>query len=156
MPLLIAAIGIVLLVSAVRGTTTTLFELVHNDLTGKDNFLIWLGAILGLGLFGYIKPVRPIAAGFLVLVGLGLVLSNKGFFANFASAFQSTVNTPAENITAGQNAPSGTQPSGGASPGTSLSSDVQSLEQGASSLNTSLPNVSADLGDIGNLALSLF
>lgn len=102
MPLLIAAIGIVLLVAALRGSTQTLFELIHNDFTGQGNFLVWLGAILGLGLFGYIKPIRPIAAGFLTLVIVALVLSNKGFFANFANAFQATQNTPKKNITTDQ------------------------------------------------------
>lgn len=155
MPLLLAAVGIVLIVAAVRGSTTTLFELVHNDLTGQNNFLVWLGAILGLGLFGYIKPVRPISAGLITLVMVALVLSNKGFFANFAAAFQATVNTPQQNITTGTQSSS----NGGANGATQTGqlSGLQPFQMPPDFLNDvgisqSGGNSNSDLGNIfGNI-----
>ena len=90
MPLLLIFLGVVLLVSAVRGTTSDLFALLKGDFAGKPNFLVWIGAILGIGAIGYIKEVRPISNALLGLLLVALFLSNKGFFANFTSAFQST------------------------------------------------------------------
>jgi hypothetical protein len=82
--------GLLLLASAVRGTTKDLFALVQGDFVGPQNFLIWTGAIVGVGALGYIKEVRPIANALLGLVLVAIVLSNKGFFANFQHAFMST------------------------------------------------------------------
>lgn len=96
MPLLLIAAGIVLLVATLRGTTNDLFSLLRDDFVGKPNFLVWIGAIVGVGAFGYIKEVRPIANAFLVLIFVVLVLSNRGFFKQFTSAIKST-----EGVTAG-------------------------------------------------------
>jgi hypothetical protein len=94
MPLLLVAMGVVLLIAAVRGQTTTLFDLLKGDFTGPNNYLIWMGAILGVGMFGYIRSIRPIASAMLVLIVVSMVLSDKGFFTQFAQAFQSTTNPP--------------------------------------------------------------
>lgn len=105
MPLLLIAIGIVLMISAVKGTTSQLFTLLQGDLTGPNNYLIWLGAVIGVGLFGYVRPLRPIAGAMLVLIVTAMVLSNKGFFAQFASAFESTTSGPPSNNSSATSAP---------------------------------------------------
>lgn len=76
-------VGILLLVSAVRNTQSQLFTLVKGDLTGSDNFLYWIVAILVIGALGYVKELKGFSTAFLVLIAVGIVLSNKGFFASF-------------------------------------------------------------------------
>lgn len=96
MPLFLAAVSVVFLVSAIKGTLTTskagpgLLDLIKGDFTGQNNFLIWLAAIIGLGTLGYIKEIRPVVNAFLGLVILVLFLSHKGFFDQFVAAAKST------------------------------------------------------------------
>lgn len=101
MPLFLAAIATIFLVSAIKGTLTTskagpgLLDLLRGDFVGQNNFLIWLAAIIGLGSLGYIKQIQPIVNAFLGLVILVLFLSHKGFFDQFVAAAKSTQTTPA-------------------------------------------------------------
>ena len=90
MPLLLLALGLIFLASAVRGTTKDLFALLQGDFVGPQNFLIWTGAIVGVGALGYIKQIRPIANALLGLILVSIVLANRGVFANFQKAFTST------------------------------------------------------------------
>lgn len=101
MPLFLAAVATIFLVSAIKGTLTTskagpgLLDLLRGDFVGQNNFLIWLAAIIGLGSLGYIKQIQPIVNAFLGLVILVLFLSHKGFFDQFVAAAKSTQTTPA-------------------------------------------------------------
>jgi hypothetical protein len=104
MPLLLLALGLIFLASAVRGTTKDLFALLQGDFTGSQNFLVWTGAIVGVGALGYIKQIRPIANALLGLILVAIVLANKGVFANFKTAFMSTTKA------APQGAPQPSQP----------------------------------------------
>jgi hypothetical protein len=90
MPLLLLALGLIFLASAVRGTTKDLFALLQGDFTGPQNFLVWTGAIVGVGALGYVKEIRPIANALLGLILVAIVLANRGVFANFQNAFTST------------------------------------------------------------------
>lgn len=80
--------GILLLVSGVRGTQDKLFSLVKNDFIGPGNFFYWTLVVLMLGAIGYIRPLRPLSRGFLVLIVVVLLLTRGnpngiggGFFA---------------------------------------------------------------------------
>ena len=97
MPLAFLAIGALFLVAGIRGTVTDkngqpgLVTLLKGDLTGSNNFLVWIVAIFGLGALGYVPGLKPIANAFLVLVLVALVLatgkqSRGGFFAKFNEA----------------------------------------------------------------------
>lgn len=68
-------VGIILAVSAVRGTHGDLFGLIHDDFTGPHNYLYWVVVVLAIGSIGYIKPLRPLSRAFLVLIVFALVLS---------------------------------------------------------------------------------
>lgn len=90
MSLALLVIGIVFVVSAVRGTSSDLFTLIHGDFTGQNNFLYWL---LGLGLvgaIGYIPKLKSFSTAFLTLIIVAILLSHKGFFADLQSALASS------------------------------------------------------------------
>lgn len=88
MPFALLFVGILLVVSGVRGKQDDLFKLLKSDFTGdgtfSHSFVAWLVAIGVIGGLGYFKAIRPIANAFLVLVILVLFLSNKGFFSQFS------------------------------------------------------------------------
>lgn len=107
MPLAFIAIGAVFLVAAVRGTVLDygakagqpgtnkgLLSLLKGDLTGSNNFLVWILAFFVLGALGYIQGFKPIANALLVLVVVVLIISNNnkqgsgGFFAQFNAAIK--------------------------------------------------------------------
>lgn len=112
MPLAFIAIGAVFLVAAVRGTVSDfatdasgkvtqgtpnnsgLTTLLKGDLTGTNNFLVWMLAFFVLGALGYIQGFKPIANALLVLVVVVLVITNNnkqgsgGFFAQFNAAIK--------------------------------------------------------------------
>lgn len=85
MSFVLVIIGLFMLISGVRGTHGELAELLKEDFVGPNNYFKWVVAMLIVGSLGYIKPIRPIANGILVLVILGLFLSNKGFFTQLTS-----------------------------------------------------------------------
>ena len=88
MPLALLLIGGILVITAVKGTWNDLFNVVKGDFQGQNNFLYWLVAIVGIGLLGFVKPIRPISDAFLVLVVVVLFLSHKGFFQKFQEAIK--------------------------------------------------------------------
>lgn len=95
MPFAFIIIGIVLLVSGIRGQSPALVTLVEGDLTGQNNFAFWILSILVIGALGYIQDFRQLSRAFLVLVIIVLIVheSNSngsgGFFTEFQSAFSS-------------------------------------------------------------------
>lgn len=89
MPFALAIIGIVLMVTAVKGTTGQFFSLVLSDFTGSGSYIYWVISILVIGSVGYIKKLQPVSDMFLALVLIVMFLANKGFFSQFMSAIQS-------------------------------------------------------------------
>lgn len=83
MPFVLFAIGVLLVVSAVRGTQSQLFTLLKGDFSGSGSFVPWLISILAIGALGYINAIKPIVNAFLALVIVVLFLSNGGFFSKF-------------------------------------------------------------------------
>jgi hypothetical protein len=92
MPILFLAVGIALLIAAIRNTLVTngsnpgLFTLLQQDFTSSNNFGIWILAIVILGALGYVPALRLISNGLLLLIVVVILLSNKGFFSQFQSA----------------------------------------------------------------------
>lgn len=94
-------VGLLLTISAVRGTYHTLFSLLHNDFVGQGNFSFWMISCLLIGAVGYIKPLRPLSHAGLVLIILVLILKRGnpsgvggGLFAQLLSQVGSTTNVP--------------------------------------------------------------
>lgn len=112
MPFALIIIGLALLVSAVNGTSSSLFTLIKGDFTGKDNFIFWTVSILVIGSVGYIPKLKPVSDAFLVLVVLVLVLargasdslgSSSGLFQKFTQALNVST-TPASGASKISNA----------------------------------------------------
>jgi hypothetical protein len=100
MPFALAIIGIAIFVTAIRGTTSTLFGLIRDDFTGSGNFIYWVISLLVIGSIGYIEKLRPFANAFLTLVMVVLFIGagRRGFFTQFMSAVQSgTSNCPSSS-----------------------------------------------------------
>lgn len=96
MPFVFIIVGIVFLVSGVRGQSSNLVTLIEGDLTGKNNFVYWILAILAIGALGYVQDLRQVSRAFLALVLIVLVVEeNKktsgggGLVAEFTSAVSS-------------------------------------------------------------------
>jgi hypothetical protein len=101
MPIVFAVAGLLLIVSGVRGTVISsdaskpsLVGLVKQDFTGQPNYFEWVVAIVLIGAIGYIPKMEPISRAFMALVIVGMLLSNKGFFAQLkALSKQSALTT---------------------------------------------------------------
>lgn len=89
MPWALLFIGLIFMVAAVKGNHGDLFKLLKKDMTGSDNFIVWVMSIVFLVLIGNIKSVKPIADSFILLLLIALVLSSrksgKNIFADFIS-----------------------------------------------------------------------
>lgn len=99
------AIGLVMLVSAVRNTTADLTKLIKGDFTGQGNFVYWLVSILVIGAIGYIPALRPVSRVFLALVIVVLFLKKGnpngiggGFFSQFNSQIGTTTTAAINNV----------------------------------------------------------
>lgn len=114
MPFVFGILGILFIVSGVRGTVTgsnpNLVGLVKSDLTGQPNYTEWMAAILVLGALGYINQLRSLSRAFMALVIIRLLLDNRGFFAQFEKQITSvntnvpTVATPSTSSSSTANA----------------------------------------------------
>lgn len=89
MPFALIISGLVLLISGVKGTQNNLYTLVKGDFSGPNNYFFWMLSILVIGGLGYVKSLQSLSKAFIVLVVVGLFLTNKGFFAQFQSAIKS-------------------------------------------------------------------
>ena len=89
MPIALLIIGLILIISAVRGTTKTVFALFESD---GQAFISWFLIIIILGVVGISKTLRPVSNSFLVLVIVVFTLKNSGGI--FSSFKQLTVATP--------------------------------------------------------------
>lgn len=131
MPIVFGVIGIVLIVAGIRDTVTgsnpNIVTLIKGDLTGEPNYIEWMIAIFILGALGYIPSLRTLSRLFMTLVVIGLILSNKGFFAKFTQ--QTT-----------------TQPSG------SASLDIETPGSGTTNPATGTTNISSSFqNELGEL-----
>jgi hypothetical protein len=111
MPFALILVGLLLIVTAIRGTQSNLWNLVYGDLTGKGStskgFIVWLAAILIIGFIGYYKPLRVPSRMLLALVVLGIFISNQGVLTKMSAAFTSPLPQPATpvNVNASQPLP---------------------------------------------------
>lgn len=89
MPFVLIILGILLVVVGIRNTQGQLGSLIVGDFTGTPNFWYWIAAIFVIGALGYIDELKVPSRAMLALVLITLILSNKGFFAQFTSQLQS-------------------------------------------------------------------
>jgi hypothetical protein len=81
-PFVLVLVGLVLIVTAIRGTQGSLWNLIYGDITGQaggnKGFVVWLAAIAAIGAVGYYPPLRTPSRLLLGLVVLGIFISNVG------------------------------------------------------------------------------
>lgn len=89
MPLIILFVGVILVAAGINNKLPDLMALLKEDFqpsNGSPGFIVWVLAIFVAGAVGYIRPLKGVANGFLVLIILGLLLANGGFFDQFTKA----------------------------------------------------------------------
>lgn len=126
MPYALILTGIVIFLATFRGDISQLGTLLKGDIL-SGNFLYWIGAVIVLGAIGYIKALKHFSDLFLVLLIVALMLSNRGFFAQFMAALK--------QIKAG-NCPKTKSASSANTHGAALSGGNSTLAQGAQSLTS--------------------
>lgn len=87
MPFALATIGLLLIIAGARGTSGDLKKLLVEDFTGDKNFFMWIISIGSAGALGYIPDFRQFSRAFMALIIIAMVLSQRGFFNKFVSAF---------------------------------------------------------------------
>jgi hypothetical protein len=105
MPFAFLILGSLFVAAGVRGQSKQLLTLLHDDLTGPNNYIYWMLSILILGALGYIDALRPLSRAFLVLVIVVLVLkegnpnqTGGGFFQQFQHAISKITSPTATGI----------------------------------------------------------
>jgi hypothetical protein len=83
MPLLFIGLGIVFILTGLKGDAGSLWELVKGDFTGQNNYVYWMLSILALGALGYVESLQKLSRLFIILIVIVLLLDNNGFFAHF-------------------------------------------------------------------------
>ena len=80
------AIGIILIVSAVRNSQGALFTALGQDV---PKFVVWFAAIFAIGAIGFIPGLKPISRLLLALVIIVIIVNNyKKIIAGFQNAWQ--------------------------------------------------------------------
>lgn len=90
MPFILIVVGVILADLAYQGgdNLTQAGSLLRQEMFGgNDPFYKWLGALILLGLLGYVPAGRGAATALLILVLLAIILSNKNF-ASFTALLQ--------------------------------------------------------------------
>lgn len=83
--------GAVLLAAAVRSKQGDLFTLLKGDLTGANNFVFWIVALVIIGSIGFIPRLKPLSVALLALVLISIFLrKGTGFFSGLTTAVNST------------------------------------------------------------------
>lgn len=83
-------VGLVLIVSAIRGTHGQLWTLVVNDMTGAGathGFIVWLAAIVAIGAIGFYRPLRTPSHLLLGLIVVVIFLVNGGVWQQVSQTF---------------------------------------------------------------------
>jgi di/tricarboxylate transporter len=120
MPFALVVIGVLLFVTAINNTWRQFGAQFYSDMFGpKGGFIYWVAALVVVGLLGYIPQFKKPSDAFMVLIIIGLLLHNGGFF----TALQ-------QGLAAG--------PSGGTNPSTGSAQAATSLTNIAPSSNLGL------------------
>jgi hypothetical protein len=138
MPFALVIVGLIAVMSAIKGTQQQLGAQLVKDFTGQNSFLVWMAAICTVGLIGYIPALQKFSRAFLVLVILAIILSHQGFFQQLYAALQ-----------AGPTAPQGGVSLSAQTSGTPAAPTPSSIATG---LASQIPGVGGLLGAINSFS----
>lgn len=108
MPFVLLIVGLLAVVSAIRGTEQQFGAQLVSDLKGapgSPGYIYWVSAIIAVGVVGYYAPLRTFSKTFMALILLGMILANQGLFARLSQALQSPqspTGAPDSTASAGQ------------------------------------------------------
>lgn len=101
MAFVLVVAGILMIVTGARGTYGQFGQQLQKDFTGAGNFIYWIVSLGLFGAIGYVDALRTLSRLLMALVLIGMVLSNRGVFAQFAAALKSGPTAPNAPATAG-------------------------------------------------------
>lgn len=84
-PIILIIIGVVLIVSGVRGKSGDVGKILADDFSGGSSFTYWIIAVILVGIVASFSQSRKLGTAFFSLMLVVLFLSNGGFFAKFQS-----------------------------------------------------------------------
>jgi quinol-cytochrome oxidoreductase complex cytochrome b subunit len=67
--------GLIALMAAWKNRTDELYQILKENFTGKNNFIIWVTAIIFLAIIGMNKTLRPISDAFMILIIIVIILA---------------------------------------------------------------------------------
>lgn len=76
MPFFLLMIAVIFLVAAIKGNQKDLLDLLKDDFSGSNNFILWVLAIIVIVALGSFKAIRPVSDAFLGLVILVIIVAN--------------------------------------------------------------------------------
>lgn len=89
MPFALVFLGIIFVVTGVKGTIGALGSQLKQDFTGEGNFLYWFLAIGSVGTLGAIPDFRNFSRLFMTLILVAMVIRNGGVFDKLVQAIKS-------------------------------------------------------------------
>lgn len=94
MAFVLVVAGLLMIVTGARGTYAAFGAQVASEFQGQNNFLYWIAGIGGVGAVGYIPPLQTFSRLFMALIIIGMVLANRGIFAQLTSALKQGPQAP--------------------------------------------------------------
>lgn len=101
MGIIALAIGIILIVSAVRNSQGALFSALETDV---PKFVVWAAAILAVGIIGAIPGLKPVSRWLLALVIVVIVVNN---YEKLVTGVQNAVKSSSADTSNAANTSSG-------------------------------------------------
>lgn len=81
MPFALIFAGLILVVVGFRGEQDRFHAILKDDFTGDANYVYWMAAVFALGALGTSKTLKGFSDAMLGLLIIGMLVSNRGFFA---------------------------------------------------------------------------
>jgi hypothetical protein len=126
-----------LIASALKGTEKELAQRLQIDILGAQGFIVWILAIIGIGLVGYIPGMTKTSRYMLLLVAVVIVLKNGGLFQQAQLAIQQASSQgPAPSIA--QPEASGTSTAPAAAPTSGGGGGPSDLDKGVKAAETAV------------------
>lgn len=88
MPFALTFIGLIFVVTGVKGTIGVLGSQLKRDFTGEGNFLYWFLAMGSVGSLGAIPEFRNFSRLFMTLILVAMVIKNGGVFDKLIDAIR--------------------------------------------------------------------
>jgi hypothetical protein len=153
MPFALVIMGLIFVVTGVKGTIGALGSQLKDDFTGPGNFFYWFAAIGSIGALGSIQEFRAFSRMFMTLILVAMIIKNGGVFDKLMQAIASGPVAP-ERDTKSTGSEKGSTLLGSIVPGASIgNAGVRAVQALASqSIATSQSQQSSPAQNAGALA----